>query len=56
MTTLATHILLLTTVFEQVSLPEVHGFGWKRVQVGLSHGRRPRVDGKILSQSSMTVF
>jgi hypothetical protein len=31
----------------QVSVPEVHGFGWERIQVGPSHGRRARVDGTI---------
>lgn len=48
MTTLATSSFN-HGVFAQVTLTEVHGFGWKRVQVGLSHGRRTRVDGKILS-------
>lgn len=35
-------------VTAQVSIPEVHGFGWERVQVGPSHGRRARVDGKLM--------
>ena len=31
----------------QVSVPEIHDFGWERIQVGPSHGRRARVDGMV---------
>lgn len=40
--------ILSFIVTAQVSVPEVHSFGWKRVQMGPSHGLRARVDGEIV--------
>jgi hypothetical protein len=41
------HDVLSYNVAVQVSVPEVHGFGWERIQVGPSHARRARVDGTV---------